>query len=142
MEKTYADLIESARKIELEKKPRARKVSDKNVETSSASTRISDIEEIKFTSDDIEPFIGIPLDAYFLREGKDKLNDSERKNLSIATANLFNKYFPSVSKWKEECAFIIALGAILLPRIEFKQAPEPPIIDKKIDEATTVTTAT
>lgn len=138
VEKAYADLIESAKKVELEKKSAGRrKIPEKSSETASASASISVGEEIQFTAEDLEPIIGIPLDAYFIRNGKDKLSDSEKKNLSIATANLFNKYFPSLSKWKEESAFVIALGAIVFTRLEFKIEPEPQPEIKKSDESET-----
>lgn len=128
IEKEYQEYIASLGK----ETPAAKKRGRRAVTQAEPEEEITPNLEQQFTAEQLEDFVCLPLDSWFVRIDKKVLSKIERKSFSIACARIANKWLPKVtSLWQEEIGLAICLASIFGSRMEIKKPME-----KKVDETT------
>lgn len=123
VESQFAELIQMSKEKSSDEGKRKKNKKAKATVSQGEESQTSEPSEaapaMQFEADDMEEIVCFPLDAWFVRQDKKRLNNVERRAFSTACARLANKWLPTVSsQWKEEIGFAMCLGTIFMARME------------------------
>lgn len=126
LDREYAEILAIPDSDQQEEKPKRGRRKKADVE---------EVPELDITPDMIESWVSLPLDSWFVRNGKKPLTNLERKAWSQSCSRLLNKWLPNVtSKWQEEIGAAVCLVTIFSIRMEAPEVKLPEETKEEVKE--------